>query len=280
MEQTNHWYGHSQILARYCGLEDPVPPQIWGALQHGWNIEHGLGPNHFPHDGFPRFVWSEIAARRAQSRGWRDAVVIGAPWLYLLVNNGLDPAAPEAGSTDRHGTIFYPFHSWDRGTVSGDHTQLIADIRETEGDDVTICLYWLEYDDPAIRRVYEDAGFRVICHGRRGRTRHDADPAFLERQLAELLRHRRVTSNRVTTAILYGLSVGCEAGVYGEPMQYWESSADAPEEDALHRTQRMYGLLNQARIDPAAGRALAARELGIGHLAAPAELREMLGWAA
>lgn len=273
MEQTNHWYGHSHLLARYCGLDVTVPPQIWGALQHGWNIEHGFGPNHYPYAGFPRLVWSDIAVRRGQSRGWRDMIVIGAPWAYLLT---MSPPPP----SERSGTIFYPFHTWDRSSIEGDHTQLIREIRDHEDGEVTVCLYWMEYDDPEIRGHYEDAGFRVICHGRRGRTRNDADPDFLVRQRDELMRHRRVASNRLTTAILYGASVGCEAGVYGDPMRYWESAPDADHEDSLERGRRMYPELYRPEIDPAFAAAFAREELGLGRIAAPGELREILGWTA
>ena len=50
----------------------------------------------------------------------------------------------------------------------GDHRRLIAQIRETEPGPVTVCLYWHEYRIAPVRRRYERAGFRVICHGYRG----------------------------------------------------------------------------------------------------------------
>ena len=43
-----------------------------------------------------------------------------------------------------------------------------------------------------VRPLYEQAGFRVICHGYRGHWWKDTDPRFLDKQLAELRRHRRV----------------------------------------------------------------------------------------
>ncbi len=217
MDTSNHWYGHAHILARYCGLDDQNPPTIWGVLQHGWNILHGFGPGHEPPYGFPKFVWSDVNVRRGQSVGWRDYYVIGAAWNYLLT----EFPAPKPAA-EREGTIFYPFHTWDHGAVEGDHGRLIHEIKATESGPVTVCLYWIEYDMPEIRGAYEDAGFRVICHGKRGLFRKGTDPLFLYRQREELSKHRRVASNRLTTAVLYGASVGCEVAVYGDPMRYTE----------------------------------------------------------
>ena len=66
--------------------------------------------------------------------------------------------------------------------------------------------------------MYENRGFRVVCHGYRGLHWRNTDTRFLHKQLDELLRHRRVASNRLGSAIFYGASVGCEVGVYGDPM--------------------------------------------------------------
>lgn len=270
MEDSNHWYGHTRILADYCGMPAGVPPRVWAALQHGWNIEHGFGNNHWPYPGFPRLVWSDVAVRRGQSRGWREYVVIGAPWNYLLQQYDPPPDASE-----RSGTIFYPFHTWEYGVIEGEHADLIEEIKATEDGPVTACLYWIEFEDEGVRRVYEEAGFRVICHGTRGATRHTANTGFLHSQYAELTQHRRVISNRLTTAVLYGISAGCEAGVYGDPMVYSENS---DLQDSLSLVERMYPEMHAARIDAEVARDFARTELGLDRMAAPAELRELLGW--
>lgn len=95
--------------------------------------------------------------------GRRNVVVIGAPFTYLLAMRPEDPPAEE-----REGTIWYPFHGWEGQHVKGDHRKLIALIQATEPGPVTVCLYWHEYRMRNVRRLYERAGFRVICHGYRG----------------------------------------------------------------------------------------------------------------
>jgi hypothetical protein len=276
MDSSNHWYGHAHIFARYCGLDDESPPTIWGVVQHGWNILHGLGPGHLPPYGFPRFVWSDVNRRRGQAVGWRDYVVIGAPWAYLLTRKPTPPPLHE-----RSGTIFYPFHSWDDSTVEGDHHRLIREIRSTEPGPVTICLYFIEYEIPEIRRAYEAAGFRVICHGRRGLMRRGTDRSFLHRQHDELAAHRRVASNRLTTAVFYGASVGCDVAVYGDPMRYHEVKhglGAVADENA--RVRRLFPELHGAETDRDAAQALARRELGLDCVASPEEIRALFGWTA
>ena len=268
MDSSNHWYGHAHILARYCGLDELRPPRIDGIVQHGWNVLHGFGPGHLPPIGFTKFVWSDVARKRGQAVGWRDYAVVGSPWAYLLRMEKDVPAR-------RSGTIFYPFHAWEDSKVVGDHDELIATIKSTEAGPVTVCLYWVEYDMPEIRRTYEDAGFRVICHGRRGTLWKGTDRLFLYRQLEELRRHERVASNRLTTAIFYGASVGCTAGVYGPAMSYVEDRGGV---DAKDYARRLYPELHRETIDPTLLDHVTRRELGLDAVLAPDVLAYLVGW--
>ncbi|WP_203788739.1 hypothetical protein [Paractinoplanes rishiriensis] len=269
MHHANHYYGHSHVLARYCGLDDTDPPRLHGYLQHGWNIGDGLAPDHEYVPGIPSFLWSERTRRRAWSLGRRQLYVVGAPFAYLLAMEPLPPAAP------REGTIYYPFHGWEGQHVVGDHDGLIAEIRRTEPGPVTVCLYWQEYRTPRLRQRYQQAGFRVICHGYRGGWWHNLDPGFLHRQLAEQRRHARVASNRLCSAVLYGILAGCEPAVYGDPMRLaGERSAFGGQ----RRIEREWAALHGTRVDPEVARAVAVDELGADRLLPPAELRRLLRW--
>jgi hypothetical protein len=233
----NHFYGHAHVLAEYCGLDPADPPRIDGYLQHGWNVVDGLGAGTPYAPGRPIFVWSERTRRRAWSMGRPLATVTGAPFLYLLKSNprgelrsGSSRNSPRGPG--REGTIWYPFHGWEGQKVSGDHHRLIDEITATESGPITFCLYWNEYQDRRIRALYEKTG-RVICHGYRGYMRRRTDPDFLNNQLAELRRHRRVASNRLSTAIFYGTAAGCEPAVYGDPMHL--DKEDTPTADRIRR---------------------------------------------
>ena len=270
VHHANHYYGHSQVLARYCGLGDQHPPRIAGYLQHGWNIGDGLAADHEFVDGTPVFLWSERTRRRAWSLGRRETYVVGAPWAYLL------EMEPDPGAK-REGTIWYPFHGWEGQHVLGDHGRLIDEIKATEPGPITACLYWQEFRDAAVRRRYTEAGFRVICHGYRGGQWQDLDPMFLDRQLAEQRRHRRVASNRLCSAIFYGTLAGCEPAVYGDPMTL-ENENMAYGGQA--RVRRQWPELHGEQVDLAAARATVTAELGADRLLPAAELRHLFGWTA
>jgi hypothetical protein len=142
---------------------------------------------------------------------------------------------------------------------------------------VTACLYWQEYRTPSVRRRYERAGFRVICHGYRGGRWTDLDPEFLHRQLAELRAHRRVASNRLCSAVLYGTLAGCEPAVYGDPMLL---DREDPTFGGQQRIRRQWPELHGPQVDAAAAHAVAVAELGADRLLPAAELRLILGWRA
>jgi len=271
VHHANHYYGHSHVLARYCGLDESDPPRINGYLQHGWNIGDGLAPDHDFVPGAAMLVWSERTRRRAWSLGRRQVYTVGAPWAYLVAMEPEDRAQP------REGTIWYPFHGWEGQHVVGDHDGLMAEIRRVEQGPVTVCLYWQEYRSRRLRQRYERAGFRVICHGYRGGRWKDLDPGFLVRQLAEQRRHRRVASNRLCSAIFYGALAGCEPAVYGDPMQL---QGESPAFGGQARIRRQWAGLHGESIDPRLARQAAVDELGADRLMTPAELRTLFRWPA
>ncbi|MFI5843681.1 hypothetical protein ACIA8K_28665 [Catenuloplanes sp. NPDC051500] len=271
MHHANYYYGHAHVLARYCGLTDPAhPPRMLGYLQHGWNIGDGMAPGVPLVNGSPMFVWSEETRRRSISQGRRNVLAIGAPFAYLT------EMTPAPEKDEREGTIFYPFHGWEGQQVMGDHRRLIDEVRSVEDGPVTVCLYWNEHRVRGIRRLYEKAGFRVICHGYRGFWWREHDRDFLDRQLIELRRHRRVVSNRLCSAIWYGLLAGADAAVYGDPMVLEDGDLTFGGEPRLRRQwPEVYGYTT----DRETCLALARRELGADNLARPTELRHALGWA-
>lgn len=272
MHHANHFYGHAHIMARYAQLADV--PRIWGYLQHGWNTHDGFAVGTAFTPGFPKFVWTESVLRRAWSLGLRDYIVVGAPWAYLLQMERQEAWA--AASPQREGTIVYPFHGWEQQNIVGSHDTYIRQLREMEGDvPITVCLYWNEYRDAAVRAEYEAAGMRVISHGYRGHLWKGTDARFLDKQLAEVRRHRRVVSNRLGSALLYGASTGAEIGVYGDPMIL---EAERAALGGMEKQRRLYPELHQPHVPMDYARALARVELGQDALLSRHELREVFGW--
>lgn len=271
MHHANHFYGHAHIMARFCGLAEV--PRIWGYLQHGWNVVDGFAVGTEFAPGFPKFVWSHAVRRRGWAMGRRDYVVVGSPWAYLLELE--DQAGWDARRPAREGTIVYPFHGWEGQSIVGSHQSFVDEIRANEPGPITICLYWNEFRDPEVRRAYEGAGFRVISHGYRGLHWRDTDVRFLDKQLAELRRHKKVVSNRLGSAIFYGASVGCDVGVYGDPMLL---QSEDPVFGGNDRLRRLWPELHQVSCPSAQARQIARLELGQDLLLAAPEVREAFGW--
>lgn len=269
MDHTNHWYGHAHVLAEYCGLDPENPPPVRGVMQHGWTFVHGFGYGNHNDASLTKLVWSDVCRRRGEVIGWRDFIVTGAPYLYL------DRMLPDEGG-EREGTIWYPFHGTkDYETVHGDHSELIDLIRATEPGPVTVCLYYVEYENVEVRRSYERAGFRVIFHGYRGAQWKGTDRQFLFRQIREQRRHRRVASNRLSTAVMYGAALGLEPAIYGDPMEFRGVRAGFNGAGLL---EALYPEFFGTSTDPEVTQQIARRELGAHHLMSPAELRLILGW--
>ncbi len=259
----NHFYGHNRVLADYVGIGADVPV-IWGHVQHGWSEGHGLMLRPRLVRWLPKFVYSSANRQAALDDGIKPAVPIGGPFCYLATQERARLGGPAPRST-----IAYPSHSWERDEMQGSHDALIAAISEREEGPVTVCLYWREYDQLEVRRVYEAAGFRVVCHGYR------SDPHFMRRQFDELLLHDRVVTNRVATALWYGGLVGRALEVYG-PVFGVQGADEVESWDRFQR--RQWPMLFDGGVDGATAADLAADELGAAHVRPPEELAEILGW--
>jgi hypothetical protein len=152
---------------------------------------------------------------------------------------------------------------------------MIDEIKETEPGPVTISLYYTEYERREIRRVYEKAGFDVICFGRRGWNYEGTDRRFLYKQLEAFRRHKRVASNRLATAIFYGVSVGCEPAVYGDPM---ELAGENPLFGGVQRITRLWPEMLGKQVDLKTAREITDVELGRDWLMPPEEMRMLFDW--
>jgi hypothetical protein len=259
----NLFYGHGEVLRAAAGIEDTERP-LWGHLQHGWQLGTGLNDRRRLVPWLPKLVWNETNRLLATSDGIARVEAIGAPFLYLDRMHAVDevPSAP----TGVLPTIAYPFHGWERAGTTGSHDRLAHELRSNEGGSITVCLYWMEHDQPAIRRAYESVGHRVVCNGRR------EDPGFLLRQREELARNRRVVTNRPCSALWYGMWMGLEAEILGGPARLEGDRTGGLE--AIHR--RRWPDLFRGTVGATKGRGLAAAELGAAHIREPDDLAALL----
>jgi hypothetical protein len=262
---ANHLYGHGTILREAAGVHELRP--IRGYVQHGWAVGSGLDAPYRLVRWLPNLVWSAENLEAARHAGLRHVEAVGAPFCYLAdsdaVERGTNRPAPARGA------IVYPHHGWRRAGVQGDHQAMIDAIAARESGDVTVCLYWREFEDEVVRRHYEHAGFRVISHG------GAEDPRFLVRLRDELLNHRRAVTNRIGTAIWYAAYLGLNVEVYGPLFVVQETAAEADSFDRLQRAR--WPAIFTGELEGADARALGADQLGAEYVRSPTELRRLLG---
>lgn len=273
---TNSDYGHNAILARYVGLSRTPP--ILGYLLHGWYPWFPWDPDadadvliDIVPALVPILVWKKQDERRLRAAGARRVVTIGAPFLYLLRMCQAPPAQKERS------LVAFPFHTHASASFEDAWDEYAAYLRTLEGyERITVCLHPEDYVRPDVRAYFEQGGFEVATNGRR------EDPTFLWRFHELVSRHCDVTSNRLTTAVLYGAAMGRRTFLGGPVPSVTVHEFVGPLQDEGERADRYqrehYPKLIEG-LDPAAAREFGWSQLGGDCLRAPEELRRILGWS-
>jgi hypothetical protein len=262
MFAENRHYGHAEILLAYCAL--PSSTRIPVRLQHGWQPGIGMRPRDMAQPG-PKIVWSSRNLERAREAGYRGAVPIGAPWLYM-------PATPDAGPEHPRSVLVVPFHGWEKQALHGSMNAYADALARLERDGfgpITVCLYWHEYEQVELRELFERRGCATTTMGHR-----NDNPEFLRRQRQLIRQHAFVSSNRVSTATFYALAAGRPFFLHGPPVGLSES--DDPTGEQFDRWQRdsFPELAREPSIERQ--RSIGEHELGAEHVRTPEQLRDLL----
>jgi hypothetical protein len=263
MFAENRHYGHAQLLLSYCGL--PSRTRIPVRMQHGWQPGPGMRFQDLAQPG-PKIVWSSRNLARAREAGARGVFAIGAPWLYM-------PSTLDPGPDHPRSVLVVPFHGWEKQRLAGsmdEYAQALARLEARGFGPITVCLYWFEYEQPALREVFERQGFTTTTMGPRS-----DNPEFLIRQRELIQRHAYVSSNRVSTASFYALEAGRPFFLYG-PLAGLSATEDASGEQFDRWQRDEFPALIHAGVDMACNVELGGYELGAEHKRTPAQLRELL----
>jgi hypothetical protein len=262
---SNGHYGHRSILDRAGGAPDGRP--IPGLVQHGWNYDLGatIADVRLPAPA-PFYLWSSRNLRACQRAGLGHVVPLGAPFLYMPP---AEPVQPQPRSL-----LVMPMHGWEQEQVAHDFDLYARMLRDVAGDfaSLTVCLYYIEHQNPEYRRAFEDIGAEVTTVGKR-----DDNPRFLFDLRKLVLEHEYVCSNRVQTASFYALHLGRKFFYYGPPVGI-ESRIDRSGElfDAWQR--REFPELAWEAFADTAHAAIGARELGVEFVLERDALAELFLW--
>ena len=180
-------------------------------------------------------------------------------------------------SGSRAGSRFYWVGENTLATETGNAWS--GDVRPGFSSRVTAYMVnpFVKFQDLELFGTIENSEGRTAAETTNRKFQHyEADGVyrFLHNQLGELRAHRRVASNRLSSAIFYGAAAGCEPAVYGDPMHLEREDLAVAE-----RIRRQWPELHGKHPEPETACRSALAELGDGYLASPAELRLLLGWS-
>ena len=268
----NHFYGHAHILARYAGLAEV--PRIWGYVQHGWNIHDGYAVG----TSFAPASPSSSGPRRPRGAAGRRACAAtrssARPGPTCSSWSGSGPGSAEPPAPRGHDRLPLP------RLGAAEHRRQPRRVRRGDPGDRGRPDHGL----PLLERVPRPEGPPAPTSGPASASSPTATAAtcgrtptrdFLDKQLAELRAHRRVVSNRLGSALFYGASVGCEIGVYGDPMIL---EAERAVLGGMERQKRLWPELHQPAVPRDIASELARVELGTDLVLSRPELISVLGW--
>jgi hypothetical protein len=211
-------YGHREILLAYArSANQSLPPNsiISAGLQHGWagdaNIWRVRNKNLTP---ATRYVWEkrfEIGLPKSTRN-----IAIGAPWLYLLDILGIEKGSEYVlkNSSGKKEFLIFPGHNmWNTNKPLTDQASAFYEI--TKGKSATVCLYWIDYLQPRIRKAYEDLGFKLECVGYLGNPTSSPQSNigrsnFLLELATLMLNHKTIVADDFSSGVLYGATLGLE----------------------------------------------------------------------
>jgi hypothetical protein len=266
MHPSNDYYGHDMILSWAASIHRPR--RTFGYVQHGWKPESGFPRNMRLVPFAPLFVWSSANRRATEAQHPRHRVeAIGAPFLYLW--EMLRPGFEREPTKD---LLVYPCHQLrTEPTGDGVHDMLIDQVRALEPTSITVNLHPYEFEDGVTPGLYQaDLPDAVVTtNWLRPPWVVSDDPTILVRQILQILDHRRVVSNCLTTALLYAAYLDRDARLLRHPAR-----RQPPTEG---RGRALHEELEQA-TNGEPMRAVAGPELGADMRREPDELRALMGW--
>jgi hypothetical protein len=210
-QAENRFYGHVDVLAHYCGLDEPI--WINGYIQHGWNgcdgFSHYAGHKRIS----KKFIWSKRAQKDQELLGGKNNFVIGAPWLYNLKMKQISKV-----SITKDKVIAYPLHSQPWAPKNYLHSEYAQYLKSKFGN-VTVSLHWSEFSNEETRNAYQNCGHTIITNGVGTPWLLNFEKNFLTNQANYLANHSIFTTNAMQTSVLYAMSLGLEID-FGGPASW------------------------------------------------------------
>lgn len=157
MFSDNDWYGHKKVLLKYCKIKKKIP--IYGTLQHGYYVNYKINERFKPSKIFrnaPYFSWNNFLSKNKKI----NSIPIGSPFIYLHLLN--------KKKIKENGTLVFPSHSNPEYPQKVDHVNLIKFVKKNFTKPYKVSLFYTDFLDLKIKRLYKKNNFKILCSGHRG----------------------------------------------------------------------------------------------------------------
>lgn len=165
-------YGHREIYVNQLGL--PKDTLFLAEIQHGWardwNDLHQRAPKsrikkrNFR--SYPLLVWSEQIASEFREASMKSVFAIKSPWALII--EAKEEESKEIQSTtvleQKNSALYFPSHSYPGYDVNLYKETEKPNFVEKGFENITTCLYWLDFINPITRRYFTDFS-KVECAG-------------------------------------------------------------------------------------------------------------------
>jgi hypothetical protein len=269
MHLSNYYYGHQNILSKYCGVASTK--KIFGMVAHGVDIGTSFDIRRV-FRRLPFLVWNPLLAALYIRQDWSKVVVIGSPLLYV---EDVSPNRLSMGNSQRNQEWagFAPHHI-EPGAGRLQLRQFLSDLQKIDcPKGFPIYLHKNEFEDTFCLDLVNDFGFIPATVWKQGDSIFKED--FVMDLIAELRKFDIVIASQPTTAFWYAAYLGIDARVLnatdGQQVERTRSTL-------LNADYRGHIFWPSTVFDRQKIRESADEELGISFKLAPKDLSRVLGF--
>ena len=270
----NEVYGNLRIINEYAQVPDHT--RLIGRIQHGW-VSGKNSRTSINNNILDSFVWSSTAENTCKNLGFKNVIAIGAPWLYLLENMKSRGFGENLALVPRGiGELWILGAHSVSISKNRDQSRLYEFLEAAHNSPCRkkwVLLFYTDYYSLS-KSDFEKYPDLVIITALGSRLKSSSADAHLYTMFFILLQAEFLILDAPTTAILYGLSLGCRVKWF-KNASYSETLQSAIERNDLS----ILNLLeNGEHFTQEEGFVFSMEELGHESIKSPQEIRSLFGW--
>lgn len=272
----NLYYGHYNILKNYS--KTFFPYKINGEVQHGWSPNSGITSEFSSISSLKKnryYLFNEDNKKKAINAGYKNIITIGSPFIYIdNPEQYYLPMIPKS-------LICFPTHNHEwagfKNTLKS-YKKYCDDLKQISKnfEKITISLFWKEYENPEIIKIFKEQDFSVVTMGPR-----DNNPKFLINFINNVSKYEFLTSDTFSSAIFYGLFMKKKVFIYSYLIgnnESWGEESKSAENDYFSYMSK-YPELMWSNFNTKSHYQIGEKELGYKFKLSPKEMRAIFGWS-